>query len=75
MEYFEASDLMTHLNGMRLKGKAVPIEAIQVWLGSIVEGVNYLHKNGIVHRNLKPSSFYLKPFNKAPFESMPFNNE
>lgn len=30
------------------------------WLANIIEVVHYLHQIGIVHRNLKPGSFYLQ---------------
>ena len=61
MDYFDKGDLATHLNKMRLTSKRVPIECIHVWVASMVESVAYLHKNNLIHRNIKPSSFYLKP--------------
>lgn len=29
------------------------------WLSKIVEGMNYLHENRIVHRDIKPSYIYI----------------
>ncbi len=63
MEYYDKGDLATHLNKLRATVKPVPIECVHVWLASMVEGVAYLHKNNLTHRNLKPSSFYLKALN------------
>lgn len=36
-------------------------KVVKKWLANITEIVHYLHRIGIVHRNLKPGSFYLKP--------------
>ena len=60
MEYFDKGDLKSHLSKKRADVKVVPIETVQVWLGCIVEGVNFLHQNGLTHRNIKPSSLYVK---------------
>lgn len=65
MDYFEKGDLATHLNKMRMTSQRVPIECIHVWLASMVESVAYLHKNNLIHRNLKPSSLYLKSLNSV----------
>lgn len=60
MEYFEKGDLMTLLNNYRAKKEVVPYEILEKWIAYMVESVNYLHKNKIIHANIKPSSFYLK---------------
>jgi serine/threonine protein kinase len=65
MDFFEKGDLATQLNKMRMTSQRVPIECIHVWLASMVESVAYLHKNNLIHRNLKPSSLYLKPLSNV----------
>ena len=65
MEYFENADLMTLLNDMRNKKEMVSFEILEKWIAYIIESVNFLHKNKIIHANIKPSSFYLKQVEKS----------
>ena len=32
---------------------------MESWLGSLIDGMHLFHKNGIVHRNLKPSNLFM----------------
>lgn len=60
MDYFEEGLLKEHLNRDRSLQQMVPIDIVENWLGSIIDGMFLFHKNDLVHRNLKPSSLYVK---------------
>lgn len=65
MDYFEKGDLMTLLNNFRTNKEVVPLELLEKWIAFMIESVNYLHENKIIHSNIKPSSFYLKAMNNS----------
>lgn len=65
MEYFEKGDLMTLLNSYRARKEVIPSELLEKWIAYMIESVNYLQKNNVIHANIKPSSFYLKPVNNS----------
>ncbi len=60
MDYFEEGLLSNHLEEQRSLQKIIPLDILQNILGSLINGLYYFHKNGIIHRNLKPSSLYMR---------------
>ena len=48
MEYFERGDLRRHL------GERMPMPAAKRLSGQLLEGLNFMHKNRIAHRDIKP---------------------
>lgn len=55
MEYIEGAtlseEMARHPNGL-------PLEQVQRWLKGIVEGVEFLHQSGIIHRDMKPANLF-----------------
>jgi probable inactive protein kinase-like protein SgK071 len=39
------------------------LQLVKKWLGILIEGMSYLSKYNLIHRNLKPSSLYLRNYN------------
>ena len=59
MEYADGGDLNTQIK--EIKQKKLFFEEKQIWstLIQILEGLNYLHKSSIIHRDLKSANIFL----------------
>jgi len=55
MEYFEKGDLRRHL------GERMPMPAAKRLSSQLLEGLNFMHKNGIAHRDIKPEVLIHSP--------------
>jgi len=55
MEYFEKGDLRRHL------GERMPMPAEKRLSSQLLEGLNFMHKNGIAHRDIKPEVLIHSP--------------
>jgi len=60
MDYFEEGRLTKYLEEQRALQKIIPLDIVQSMLGSLINGMYHFHKNGLIHRNLKPSSLYMR---------------
>ncbi|KAK1144741.1 serine/threonine kinase-like domain-containing protein STKLD1 isoform X1 [Acipenser oxyrinchus oxyrinchus] len=60
MECSYMRNLSATIKAHRDRRKHVDEKAIRRWLGSMVDALAYLHKQNIIHRNLKPSNILLK---------------
>mmetsp|Transcript_19661 Transcript_19661/g.29174 ORF Transcript_19661/g.29174 Transcript_19661/m.29174 type:complete len:446 (-) Transcript_19661:295-1632(-) len=59
MEFFSGGDILT----MLVKKGKLPEEDCKLFTRSLLRGLNYLHTNGICHRNLKPENLLLRDSN------------
>jgi len=55
MEYFEKGDLRQHL------GERMPMPAAKQLSSQFLEGLNFMHKNRIAHRDIKPEVLIHSP--------------
>jgi len=56
MDYYEGMSLGDYLNNVR---QTIPPDMAVRLVGSVLEGLQYVHDRGIVHRDLKPHNIYL----------------
>lgn len=61
MEWVEGLDLKKYI----LKSGILDIEKVLIIVGQIAHALNYAHKNGIIHRDIKSSNILIKPVKGA----------
>ena len=59
MEYFNNGDLKRYIDAYKNIKKPIPEEELWKMLYQCISGLAYIHKNHIVHRNIKPSNIYM----------------
>ncbi|KAG8391099.1 hypothetical protein BUALT_Bualt01G0152600 [Buddleja alternifolia] len=57
MEYLE-TDLKRYINNLK-KEKSLGISEVKSLMKQLLEGVKFLHENGVMHRDLKPSNLLM----------------
>jgi eukaryotic-like serine/threonine-protein kinase len=62
MEYVEGEDLATYLDN---RGVFTETEALDI-IGKIGEALEFIHKNGFLHRDIKPNNIILRQESKLP---------
>lgn len=55
MEYLEGEDLKSRLK----RGQKFTKEELEKWWNQLVDALNYTHKKGIVHRDVKPGNIFV----------------
>jgi len=55
MEYFEKGDLRRHL------GERMLVPTAKLLSRQLLEGLNFMHRNGIAHRDIKPEVLIHSP--------------
>jgi len=55
MEYFEKGDLRRHLS------ERMPVPTAKLLARQLLEGLNFMHMNGIAHRDIKPEVLIRSP--------------
>ncbi|CAH8658158.1 unnamed protein product [Schistosoma rodhaini] len=59
-EYCEGGDLTNYLKQVKSKGERISEKIIGKWLVQLILATVYMHKNKILHRDLKTSNIFLK---------------
>ena len=59
-EFCDKGDLETYLNNNKRFGSLLSEQRIKKFILEILLALDYLHSQGIVHRDVKPSNIYLK---------------
>lgn len=55
MEYLDGSDLKARMK----RGQRFTEEELERWWNQLVDALNYTHKKGIVHRDIKPGNIFV----------------
>lgn len=58
LEYCEQGDLFTYMVN-NYPNFGMPIEFVQKFADQIAKGISYLHKQDIIHGDIKPSNILL----------------
>nr|CAH8869174.1 unnamed protein product [Trichobilharzia regenti] len=59
-EYCEGGDLTHYLKGVKENGEHIDEKLVGKWLVQIILATSFIHKNKILHRDLKSSNIFLK---------------
>ncbi len=59
MEYAEFGDLAKFLKDKKLKNEFLKEDFIIEILKQLVEGLKYLHKSKVLHRDIKPHNIFM----------------
>ena len=60
MELVEGPSLAEHLTHLRRKGQRLPLETAARIISAVAAALDYAHKQGIVHCDIKPSNVLLR---------------
>lgn len=63
MDYYEGVSLGDYLSGLE-EGRVDPQTAVRL-LGPVLDGLQFVHERGIVHRDIKPHNIYLASGGRA----------
>ena len=59
MEYADDGDVLSKLNQARTAKTYIEEDAVVSWLAQCVNALEYLHSNGIIHRDVKTANMFL----------------
>ena len=58
MEYFDNGDLSTYIKAKKNQNCIMKEEIWNIFY-QCISGLNYLHRNGLIHWNLKPNNIFM----------------
>lgn len=59
MEYAHNGDLASVIQNCQNKRKVIPEEQILDWAIQLLEGIDYIHRNRVMHRDLKGQNVFV----------------
>jgi probable inactive protein kinase-like protein SgK071 len=59
MNFYETGDLETVLKQQRSKETPLPEPIVKRWFGQMVEALQFVHSQKVIHRDLKPTNIFM----------------
>ena len=60
MEYIDGRSLKTELDERGAAGGGLPLAEVLAWFGPLLEAVDYAHRQGMIHPDLKPANVLIE---------------
>eukprot|EP00899_Mesostigma_viride_P000962 jgi/Mesvir1/10867/Mv14208-RA.2 len=60
MDFYEQGDLATLMESLYTKGSVLPEGQILEWFAQLVLALEYIHRRGVLHRDIKSENVFLK---------------
>lgn len=71
MEFVPGATLATYLRRLEQRGQIVRLNETLTILAQVAEALGYAHRQGVVHRDIKPDNILLKPLDEPDREGDP----
>ena len=64
MDYFKEGDLMDFLINLDENNSSISLELLHSIMDKLIDAMNYLHSNGILHNDIKPDNIFIRNINE-----------